>query len=98
MKDKIPEIGAQARAQIAENLPKAIERTVDSYHTFMDTEQTKKQSDEFKSRHAAAKTALAHIELLMKLATMVEAMNEDDLNNIALLIQNAKTELSKDDE
>lgn len=98
MKDKIPEIGAQARAQIAENLPKAIDRALDSYHDFIDAEKTKVKSDEFKSHHAAAKTALAHIELLIKLAAMVDAMNDGDLDHIALIIQNAKTELNKDDE
>ncbi len=92
MKQKTPEIGAQARAQIVQTLPVAMEKTINSYHDFVDQESAEEATD-FKNRHMAAKAALAHIELLIKLAGMVDAVDDSDLSHLDTLIAEAKREL-----
>lgn len=67
-------IEEKQRQQIAEFLPHAIYRAVSSYHEFMDDERrssTRTQPDQFKEHHSACKVALAHIELLFKVAREV---------------------------
>ena len=93
MKQKTPEIGAQARTRIAETLPQAIEKAVASYHDF--TDGGGEEPKDFQSRHTAAKAALAHIELLLKLAALVEAGGDGKNSGLEELIQNAKSELDK---
>ena len=95
MKQKTPEIGARTRGQIAENLPQAIERALESYHEFTNGYQSAEESKEFQSKHAAAKAALAHIELLLKLAALVDGMNDDQANNLSHLMAEARKELEK---
>lgn len=58
-------IQEQSRAQIALFLPVAIEKAMHSYRSYIDKEEL---DGEFSDRHKAAKIALAHIELLIKLA------------------------------
>lgn len=94
MKQRTPEIGAQTRAQIAESLPQAIEKALDSYHNFIDNPD-RKESGQFKDHHTAAKAALAHIELLLKLAAMVDIVEENKANVLCDLIKNARVELEK---
>jgi hypothetical protein len=94
MKQKTPEIGAQARAQIAQNLPSAMEKAINAYHNFIDDDDDKK-STRFKNKHTAAKAALAHIELLIKLGRMVDAMDDDTQDHLEILIAEAKKELGK---
>ena len=92
MKDKTPDIGAQARAQIADTLPDAIDKAITSYHQFVDNPDEDKAAD-FKNHHAACKAALAHIELLLKLAEMVDVEMGDKLSNLQDLFQTARAEL-----
>jgi hypothetical protein len=92
MKQKTPEIGAQARAQIAQTLPLAMEKAIDAYHNFID-ENDNKKSSEFKNRYAAAKVALSHIEMLIRLSDIVGAMDDETHNQLDVLIAEAKKEL-----
>jgi len=92
MKQKTPEFGADARLQIAETLPIAIEKAIHDYHRFIDEKNTEETHD-FKNHHVAAKAGLAHIELLMKLATMVDALDQGQENNLLELLASAKDEL-----
>lgn len=68
----ISTIEGQSREEIAKALPAAIKAALDSYENFMANMPTSKASD-FKSHHEAGKAAVAHIQLLTKLAEWVEA-------------------------
>jgi hypothetical protein len=97
MKQKTPEIGAQARAQIAETLPQAIDKAIASYQEFMDDPDSHAAGD-FKNHHTACKAALAHIELLLKLAELVNIDADDAVSNLQDLLKNAQNELEGDNE
>jgi len=60
------------RKQVAEFLPPVIKRTFGSYHDFVQQEPDNTQSKLFKEHHAACKVAIAHIALLLSLASKVE--------------------------
>ena len=60
-----------SRAQIASFLPDAIAKALTSYHTFMD-KTISNEAKEFTAHHGACKAAIAHIELLLKLARWAE--------------------------
>ncbi len=92
MKQKTPEIEVQTRAQIAETLPKALDKAITSYHEFMDDGDADAAGD-FKNHHAACKAALAHIELLLKLAEMVDIDADKTFNNLQVMLKNAQNEL-----
>ena len=70
------EIHEKLRAQIEEFLPNAIKRALDSYFQFSIEDVEEKESKKFAAHHAAAKAAMAHIELLLKLAKMAEIPEE----------------------
>lgn len=95
MNQKTPEIGTQARAQIADALPQAIETALSSYHAFIDNPD-KKESKDFQNHHAAAKAALAHIELLIKLASIVSDESADNTADIATILADATQELNQE--
>ncbi|HNQ92213.1 MAG TPA: hypothetical protein PKI93_04705 [Alphaproteobacteria bacterium] len=56
------------RAQVAEFLPRAISKALQSYHEFMEGTAFGEEAKEFSDAHKAAKVAISHIELLIKLA------------------------------
>ncbi|MCB1782373.1 MAG: hypothetical protein KDI13_00105 [Alphaproteobacteria bacterium] len=60
------------RKRIAEFLPRALSTALNSYMKF--TKQAKQDNDpvKFKKHHDACKVAIAHIELLIKLAKLVD--------------------------
>ncbi len=97
MNKKTPDIGAEARLQIAATLPNAIETAIESYHTFMASAQEVDQSKEFKDRHTAAKAALAHIELLLKLAATVDMVDNDKADHLCAMLKTAQEELDRND-
>lgn len=78
------------RQQIAEFLPAALSRAIDSYYEFVtrpedipkiDPSATDKNPAKiFSDHHTACKVALAHIELLLKLAKWAEL--SDDIPEI----------------
>jgi hypothetical protein len=67
------------RQQIAEFLPDAIKKAIDSYHRFTE-EDFSTEEKKFSTRHTACKVALAHIELLLKLAKWAKL--SDDIPEI----------------
>ena len=61
-------IEAATREQIARVLPAMIAKAINSYELFVGTMENHKESKNFHDAHRAAKVAIAHIELLIKLA------------------------------
>lgn len=57
----------KSRKQIAAFLPQAMNKTLSSYHSFM-AQDVPDDAKGFSAHHSAAKVAIAHIELLLKLA------------------------------
>jgi hypothetical protein len=93
MMNKTPNLSAEARAQIAQTLPVALEKAIACYQGFIDGHDNDEVSSEYKNKQNAAKAGLAHIELLMKLANMVDALDGGQADNILQLINEAKDEL-----
>ncbi len=91
-----------ARKAAAIFLPEAMNAAIKSYSEFLakkadDNEEM--DAKEFKAHHDACKVALAHIDLLLKLAGYVMA-GENDLaerKRIDAMIHEAETELRDDD-
>ena len=65
------------KARIALSLPDVITKALDSYHLFMqrDIEDDPKA---FAAHHTAAKVAIAHLELLLKLGRILDAAQGED--------------------
>ncbi len=79
-------IEAQSRKEIAKALPCAIKTAMDSYRIFTAAEQSADAKD-FKAHHDACKVAIAHIQLLIKLAEWVGAKTGDGGIDDALMAQ-----------
>lgn len=93
MKQKTPQLGADARAQIAQTLPMAMKKAIASYQDFIDGHADDTDSNDYKNKQTAAKAGLAHIELLMKLASMVDALDDGEVDDFYNLLADAKKEL-----
>ncbi|MCB1650738.1 MAG: hypothetical protein KDI46_01665 [Alphaproteobacteria bacterium] len=100
----MPKIEARTRCAIAEFLPHAIETALASYRRFAEDEATtpeENKAKEFKAHHDACKIAIAHIELLIKLARWADLPDPEveDANHQAMLqslIENAEKELGRE--
>jgi len=92
MKQTTPDIGTLARTQIAQTLPEALDKAITSYQDYLDNPDGQ-EANEFKNRHAAYKAALAHIELILKLSDIVNIENDQVMDSLAELLQNAQKEL-----
>ncbi len=57
----------KSRKQISTFLPQAVNKSLSSYHAFM-AQDVPDDAKGFSAHHSAAKVAIAHIELLLKLA------------------------------
>lgn len=75
----MPQIEAGTRARIAKFLPKALARAIASYQLFSE-QKPKQDSADFKKHQDACKVAIAHIELLVKLAKRT-ALSEEKPDN-----------------
>lgn len=99
----MPKIESRTRDDIAAFLPKAIRSALQSYQGFSEEQSTNpKQSDakNFKDHHDACKVAIAHIELLIKLAQWAdlpppELDDENAQAKMQMLIECANTELKR---
>ncbi len=69
-------IEIRTRKQIAEFLPDAITTALCSYQTFSEREEIE-EPKAFKAHHDACKVAIAHIELLIKLAQWADLPDPD---------------------
>ncbi len=78
-------IDAQERRKIATFLPVAISRAVNSYRNFSG-QIAPNESKEFGEHHKACRAALAHLELLLKLAEYenLESMEDNMLLKASL--------------
>lgn len=94
MTDKTP-----TKNQIAEFLPGALDKAMNSYQSFMERENSEEDEEQkltFKQHHEAAKVALAHIELLMKLAERAGLDVDDNrAEDIMRMIGNAQIEVNE---
>jgi hypothetical protein len=91
-----PQLGAETRARIAQLLPQALEASLESYHKFVTTGIDPQATKDFAAHHTAAKVALAHINLLMKLASMIDVPGGDSAgSDLTLLLNKAMIELGQ---
>ncbi len=100
----MPQIEIQTRKDIAAFLPCAIESALESYITFSQEEATNAQkkynAKDFKAHHDACKVAIAHIELLIKLARWADLPdpkleNADKQAMLCAILENANGELDR---
>lgn len=84
----------ETRARIAQYLPDAIDHAVQSYRNFS-SESNEKQSKDFSAYHTACKAAIAHIELLLKLAAWAHLPRENADADLSALMADAQAELDK---
>lgn len=101
----------ETRKQIARFLPDALAKALGSYHEFMDVDipKGKPKDDEeegqtsasaFERHHKACKAAIAHIELLIKLAEWAQlpdaaAPDHNQQIVISALLQEANSEIKQ---
>lgn len=79
--DKPPHIDQDARERLSGFFPEALRRAIESYKDFMEQEQSGPPAKDFKEHHTAAKVAISHIELLIRLgewAQLGEQAGEDE--------------------
>ncbi|MCU0983877.1 MAG: hypothetical protein MUC89_02890 [Acetobacteraceae bacterium] len=87
------------KAQISAQLETAASRVIESYQSFMNDEPEAGDARAFAAHHAACKAALAHLDLLLKLARLAgvdtEAATADEEQ--ASLLAKARAELGDDE-
>ncbi len=90
-KDKIEDV---TRKQVGEFLPKAIQKSLESYHRFSD-QKIPEDAKGFSAHHTACKVAIAHIELLLKLAKWAELPDKNlkQNENFVKALSDAEEEL-----
>ena len=66
------QIKESTRIYLQSFLPQALERALDSYQLFSDDKGSFENSKDFSEHHNACKVAIAHVELLLKLAKWAE--------------------------
>ena len=99
----MPQIEVRMRESIAKFLPCAIETAVVSYQNFSQEEATAVENLDakaFKAHHDACKVAIAHIELLIKLARWADLPDphledENHQKTLQSIIESAQGELNK---
>lgn len=98
---KLITIEQQTREQVAEFLPRAISKALESYHSFMKGEvfgdTAPSDAKDFSEAHKAAKVAISHIELLIKLAKwadLPDAAQADD-SGLGGLIERGEADVAK---
>lgn len=86
------------KAQISAQLETAATRVIESYQSFMNDEPDAGDARAFAAHHAACKAALAHLDLLLKLARLAgvetDATGDDEQ---AALLARARAELGEDE-
>ncbi len=79
------------REHIAQALPLALLAAMESYQFFLEQEVSN-EAKEFKAHHDAGKAAIAHIELLIKLASWAGVEDAQDQEIIKSVIENGTIE------
>tara|TARA_R110002124_G_scaffold287365_1_gene474115 strand:- start:47065 stop:47373 length:309 start_codon:yes stop_codon:yes gene_type:complete len=90
----------KSRDKIAAFLPEALKHSLDSYHQFIISDDHPEDAKSFTAHHNACKVAIAHIELLLKLAKWADLLtgcnqNETDDRLLADIIAQAQSELDQ---
>lgn len=87
----------EMRRRIAAFLPDAIVTAISSYRDFYGAEQAFETAKDFSAHHSACKAAIAHIELLIKLAKWADLPDQnghkEDDARLAQLLMDAQKEL-----
>jgi len=92
-------IEAHTRMEIVKFLPHALGKALDSYKLFRNKKHHE-EPKEFKAHHEACKAAIAHVQLLIKLAEWAhlpdksESM-EIDQTELAGMIEKARAEIGE---
>ena len=97
MTEKNTTIEDDTKKQISGFLPDAIGQTLKSYYRFAQ-QDAPDEAKEFSAHHSACKVAIAHIELLIKLARWADLpdVNDEDNNQqmmLAAMMQQAQAEI-----
>lgn len=87
-----PPVTKAVRERITKFLPQALHAAIDSYHKFSDFD-VPNDTKSFSAHHTAAKIAIAHIELLIKLAAWADIEATSTNSELATWIQLAETEV-----
>ena len=87
-------IAGQSKSEIAKALPRAIKTALTSYQRFTAAEEIE-DAKSFKAHHDACKVAIAHIDLLIKLAEWVSVgaeTNQDESDDALMsrMIESAR--------
>lgn len=89
-----------SRAHIARFLPQAIGKALESYHSFMG-QDVPDDAKGFSAHHTAAKVAIAHIDLLLKLARWADVAQRETIRSsaqeamLAAMIRDGETVLAQ---
>jgi hypothetical protein len=63
---------SRLKGLVAAQVDQAIERAIASYHAFAQAQPQSTDPKEFAAHHAACKAALAHLDLLLKIARITD--------------------------
>lgn len=95
-------IKEQTRQKIIAFLPDAMKRALESYKTFAEKDLSDEKSGTFKEHHAACKVAIAHVELLTKLARWADvpeeaAPQQEEISqaDLAAMVRKAQKEVER---
>lgn len=99
----MPHLREEMRDRVAAFLPLALKTAIKSYKAFSrqpESNETPALACDFKKHHDACKVAIAHIELLVKLAKIVglpepEQNTETSDEDLRKMIETAENELDK---
>lgn len=93
MSDRIEDA---TRVQVALFLPAAIEKALDSYHAFSD-QDIPDDAKGFSAHHGACKVAIAHVELLLKLARWadIDSDSAGAVDQLAVMLSSAEEEVRR---
>ncbi len=84
------------RALIARQIDQAIERAIASYQAFAAAGPNGADAKEFAAHHAACKAALAHLDLLLKIAMITETATVSDGDERLALLAEARAAVGVD--
>lgn len=87
-------IETETRAQIAAFLPAAIDKALASYHRFSEND-VPHDSKGFAAHHSACKVAIAHVELLLKLARWADIGESEPSDDLTAMLSQAEEEVRR---
>ncbi len=82
------------RSQVAQFLPAAITKALASYHRFSGNEAPD-DAKGFSAHHSACKVAIAHVELLLKLARWADIGESEPADDLSAMLARAEEEVRR---